>query len=210
VGAQCQPGLGRHPETGGHPGLHHDHVIGAVADPGLEPGVGAQGEQVAAASLAAGDPCRVAQAGQPGLATRRQQVDRIVEQGMQAHPDGLGLRLVVAEDDRDLDLAGAQQLERVERMRVGHADLQARMRSASVATAAGTSELFAGREGGEATRRRSVPRGGELGAGGIDAAADLGGAGGEQLPGRGWADPAAVLAAGAERRLGLEAGRGVG
>jgi hypothetical protein len=45
---------------------------------------------VAAASLAAGDPRRVAQGGQPALATRRQDVDRIVEQVMKADPAGSG------------------------------------------------------------------------------------------------------------------------
>jgi dihydrofolate reductase len=50
---------------------------------------------VAAAALAAGDPRRVAQRGQTALATGRQQVDRIVEQVMQAHPGRLGLGLVM-------------------------------------------------------------------------------------------------------------------
>ena len=40
---------------------------------------------------------------------------------VQADVVGLGLGLVVAEDDRDVDLAGAQQLERLGRMRVGQA-----------------------------------------------------------------------------------------
>jgi hypothetical protein len=61
---RASPGLGRDPEAGGDQRLHHDHVVGAVADPRIEPGVGAHGQQVAAASLAAGDPRRVAQGGQ--------------------------------------------------------------------------------------------------------------------------------------------------
>jgi hypothetical protein len=46
---------------------------------------------------------------------------------MQANAGRLGVGLVVAENDRDLDLAGAQQLDGVGRMRVGQADLQTRM-----------------------------------------------------------------------------------
>ena len=79
VRAQGETGLGRDPEAGGDQRLHHDHVVGAGADPRIEPGVGAHGQQVAAAALAAGDPRRVAQGGEPTLATRRQQIDRIVE-----------------------------------------------------------------------------------------------------------------------------------
>jgi hypothetical protein len=46
---------------------------------------------------------------------------------MQADVVGLGLGLVVAEDDRDVDLAGAQQFQRLGRMGVGQGDLQVRM-----------------------------------------------------------------------------------
>ena len=46
--------------------------------------------------------------------TSRQQVDRVVEQVVQADVVGLGSHLVVAEHERDIDLPGPQQLERLE------------------------------------------------------------------------------------------------
>ena len=208
---RARPGLGRHPEPGGHQRLHHDHVVGAVADPRIEPGVGAQGQQVAAAALAAGDPGRVAQGGQPALAPRRQQVDRIVEQVMQADAGRLGLGLVVAEDDRDLDLAGAQQLERLGRMRVGQADLQARMPARQRRHRRRHERSDRRGEAGEAHAAGGQPHvGGELRAGGIDAADDLGGAVGQQLPGRGEPDPAADPLQQLRAGLGLEPGEVVG
>jgi hypothetical protein len=127
VCAQRPPGLGGHAQPGRDQGLHHDHVVGDVADPGIEPGVGADRQQVPAAALAAGDPGRAAQGLDAGLGQRGEQVDRIVHEVMQAHTRRLGLGLVVAEDDRDLELAGAQELDRLGRVHVGDADLQARV-----------------------------------------------------------------------------------
>jgi hypothetical protein len=43
----------------------------------------------------------------------RQQVQRIVEEVMQADAARFGFGFVVAEDDRGVDLAGAQQLQRL-------------------------------------------------------------------------------------------------
>jgi hypothetical protein len=100
------------PQAGGDQGLHHDHVVGRVADLRLVALVGAERKQVAAAPVAAGDPGGVAKRGQSGSAVWGQQVDRVVEQVVQVDAVGLGLGLVIAEDDRDVDLAGAQQLER--------------------------------------------------------------------------------------------------
>ena len=64
---------------------------------------------------------------EPARAAGRQQVHRVVEQVVQADAGRLGLGLVVAEDDRHLDLARPQQLERLGRMGVRQADLQAGM-----------------------------------------------------------------------------------
>ena len=126
---------------------------------------------------------------------------------MQAHPGGLGLGLVVAEDDRDLDLAGAQQLERVERMRVGQADLQPGMPGRQRRQRRRHERSVRRGEGGEAHAAGvQSDVGGELRAGGIDAADDLGGAVGQQLPGRGEPDPAADPLQQLRAGLGLEPG----
>jgi hypothetical protein len=211
VGAQGQARQGRHAQSGGHQRLHDHHVVRGVADPRLEPLVRAQGEQVAAAPLAAGDPGLVAQGGQPAPAAGREQVDRIVEQRMQPDAGRLGLGLVVAEDDRDLDLAGPQQLERLGRMRVGQADLQAWMRGGQPRHRVRDERPDGRGEPGQAHPPGAQPHvSGELCVGGIDAADDLGCAIGQQLPGRGETDAAADPLEQLRAGLGLQPGDVVG
>jgi hypothetical protein len=53
-----------------------------------------------------------------------QQVQGIVEQVVQADVFWFRFCVVVAEDDRDVDLAGAQQFECLGWLRVGQTDLQ--------------------------------------------------------------------------------------
>jgi hypothetical protein len=127
MGTEGQPRDCRHAQPGNHQRLHHDHVVGRVADSRLKAFVGTQREQVAATPFAAGDPGRIVQCSEFAYPALRKQVHRIVEQVVESDVVGLGLGLVVAEDDRDVDLAGAQQLERLGRMRVGQRDLQVGM-----------------------------------------------------------------------------------
>ena len=56
-----------------------------------------------------------------------QQVQRIVEQVVQADAFRFGVGVVVAEDDRDVDLAGAQQFQCLGWLGAGQADLQTGM-----------------------------------------------------------------------------------
>ena len=130
---------------------------------------------------------------------------------MEADPGGLGLGLVVAEDDRDLDLAGAQQLDRFGRMRVGQADLQARMPARQRRHRRRHERSDRRGEGGQAHAAGGQPHvGGQLRAGGVDPPDDLGGAVGQQLPGRGEPDPAADPLQQLRAGLGLEPGEVVG
>jgi hypothetical protein len=98
----------------------------------------------------------------------------------------------VPEDDRDLDLAGAQQLDRFGRMPVGQADLEVRMPGRQRRHRRGHERSYRRGEGGQADAAGGQPEvRRQLGAGGIDAPDDLGGSLGQQLPGRGEPDPAA-------------------
>ena len=82
VGAQRQAGLRRHAEPGGHQRLHDDHVVGGVADPRFEPGVGAHGQHVAAAASAAGNPSRpAAPSRRAQAASKADRPDRRVDDG---------------------------------------------------------------------------------------------------------------------------------
>jgi hypothetical protein len=108
-------------------------------------------------------------------------------------------------------LAGTQQLERVERMRVGHADLQARIPVRQRRQRRRHERSVRRGEGGEAHAAGVQSHvGGELRAGGIDAADDLGGAVGQQLPGGGEPNPAADPLQQLRAGLGLEPGEVVG
>ena len=130
---------------------------------------------------------------------------------MKADPRGLGLGLVVAEDDRDLDLACAQQIDRFGRMRVGQVDLQARMPARQRRHRRRHERPDRRGEGGQAHASGGQPHvGGQLRAGGIDPADDLGGAVGQQLPGRGEPDPTADSLHQLRAGLGLEPAKVVG
>jgi hypothetical protein len=167
--------------------------------------------QVAAAAVAARDPCRVAQGAQPALGALRQHVDRIVEQVVQADAGRLGLGLVVAEDDRDLDLAGAQELDRLGWMRVYQVDLEARMALGQLRHRGRHERSDRRGEAGQAHAAGGQAHvGGQLGAGGVDAPDDLGGALGQQPPGGGEPDPAAHALQQLRAGLRLEPGEVVG
>jgi hypothetical protein len=93
-------------------------------------------------------------------------------------------------------------------MRVGQADLRPGCLLASVATRRGTSDPIAEAKPARRTRPAVSPDvGGQLRAGGIDAPDDLGGAVGQQLPGRGEPDPAADPLQQLRAGLGLEPAR---
>ena len=100
------------------------------------------------------------------------------------------LGLVVAEDDRDLDPTGAQELNRFERMRVGQADLEARMPARQHRYCRWHERPDRRSERGEPHAARGQSDvGRQLRAGGVDPPDDLGRAVGEQLPGRREPDP---------------------
>jgi len=95
---------------------------------------------------------------------------------MQANAVGLGLALVVAKDERDLDLAGAQHVEGLGRMRIGEADSQAGMLAGQQADRLRQQRADRGGEAGQSYVAGVEPDvGGQLGVGGIDASDDLGG-----------------------------------
>jgi hypothetical protein len=118
----------------------------------------------------------------------------------------LGFGVVVAEDDRELHLAGAQQLDRLGRMRVDQADLQARVPGGQRGHDLRHERPEGGGEAGQAhATGGQADVGGELRAGGVDAPEDLGRALGQQLPGRGEADAAADPLQQLRAGLGLQA-----
>ena len=115
--------------------------------------------------------------------------------------------VVVAEDDRNVDPSGAQQLQRLGRLRVDQADLQAGMPVGQRGHRSRDERADHGREAGQPYPPGAQPDvGGQLGVRGIDPPEDLGGPGGQQLPGGGEPDsapgPLQQLSAG----LGLEPG----
>jgi hypothetical protein len=83
-------------------------------------------------------------------------------------------------------------------------------RFARVASAAGTSDPFAEAKAPSRTRPAFSRTWAELGSGAVDAADDLGGAVGEQLPGRGEPDPSADPLQQLSAGLGLEPGEVMG
>ena len=130
---------------------------------------------------------------------------------MEADPGRLGLGLVVAEDDGDLDLAGAQQFDRFWRVRVRQADLEARMPARQRRYRRRHERSDRRGEGGDAHSAGGQPHvGGQLRAGGIDPSDDLGGAVGQELPGGGEPDPSADALQQLRAGLGLQPGEMVG
>ncbi len=104
---------------------------------------------------------------------------------MQSYAVGLGLGLVVPEDHGDLDLAGAQQLERLGRVGVGEGDLEVRVLLRQCGHGAGKQRADGRREARQPHPPGTQPDvGRQLGAGRVDAPEDLGGSVGEQPPGR--------------------------
>jgi hypothetical protein len=130
---------------------------------------------------------------------------------VQADPARLGLGLVVAEDDRHVDPAGAQQLQRLGRMGVGQADLQARMPARQRGHRARHQGPDRGGEAGQAHPSRTQSYvGGELRVGGVDAADDLGRTVGQQQTRLGEADAAPDPLQQLRAGLGLEPAEVVG
>jgi hypothetical protein len=124
---------------------------------------------------------------------------------VQAYVVRLGRGLVVAEDDRDIDLAGAQQFQRLGRVRVGDADPQAGMLAGQRCCRPRCQGADGGREAGQAHPSGGQPHmGGELRVGGFDPADDLGGSKREQLAGLSEPDTAADPLQQLRARLGLE------
>ena len=118
-----------------------------------------------------------------------------------------GFGVVVAEDDRDVDLAGAQQFQRLGWLRVGQADLQAGMPVGQRGHRPRDERADHGREAGQAYPPGAQPDvGGQFGVGGVDPPEDLGGPGGQQLPGGGEPDPAPGPLQQLRAGLGLEPG----
>jgi dihydrofolate reductase len=207
VGAQGQPRAGCHAQAGGDQRLHHDHVVGRVADPGFEPFLGTHRQQVDAAPVAAGDPGGVAQCGQGLPGPGGQHIQRIVEQVMQADAVWFGFGVVVAEDDRDVDLAGAQQFQRLGWLRVGQADLQAGVLVGQRCHRPRDERADHGREAGHAHPPGAQSHVcGQFGVGGIDSPDDLGRPSGQQLTGGGEPDPAPGPLQQLRAGLGLEPG----
>ena len=172
---------------------------------GSKPSARAHRQQVAAAQLAAGDPRCVAQRLERAPPAGREQVDRIVEQVVEADVGGLGVGLVVAEADRDVDLAGAQQLERLGRVHVEQRDLQLGVARGQRRHRPRHERADRGREAGEPhAPGGEADVGGELRARGVDPADDLRRPVREQLPGRREPDAAADPLEELRARLRLE------
>jgi len=108
-------------------------------------------------------------------------------------------------------LPGAQELDRLGRMRVGEADLQARMPGRQRRHRRRHERSDRGGEAGHAHPAGGQPDvGGQLRAGGIDPPDDLGGAVGQQPAGRGEPDPPADALQQLRAGLGLEPGEVMG
>jgi hypothetical protein len=126
---------------------------------------------------------------------------------VEADAGRLGLGLVVAEDDRDVDPAGAQQLDRLGRMGVGQGDLQAPVLAGQRRHGGRHQRSDRRGEAREAHAPGGQPHvGRQLRAGRVDPADDLGGAVGQQLPGRRQPDTAADPLQQLRAGLGLEPG----
>jgi hypothetical protein len=128
-GALCErsePGVGD-AHAGGNEGLHEHHVVGGVGDVRSEAGASAILEQMGAAALAAGDPRGIAMVGQSSGTVVGEQVGRVAEQVDEPDVVVLGRRLVVAEDQGDVDVPGSQQLENLRGVGVDDVQLEARM-----------------------------------------------------------------------------------
>jgi hypothetical protein len=97
------------PHARGDQCLLDDDVVAGVRDGRDEARLVAGVEELAAAVLAARDPGGVAVACQCLAGFEAEQVHRVVEQVRGA--DVVRGRVVVAEDDRDVDLPGPQQIE---------------------------------------------------------------------------------------------------
>ena len=126
---------------------------------------------------------------------------------MEADVLRLGLCVVVAEDDRDVDLAGAQQLQRLGWAGVGQSDLQTGVVRGQGRHGVRDERADHGGEAGEAHPAGGQPDVcGELGVGDLEPPEDLGRPAGQQLPGGGEPDAAPGPLQQLRAGLGLEPG----
>ena len=124
---------------------------------------------------------------------------------MQAHSLRLGLCLVVPEDDRDLDLAGAEQLQGLGWMGVGQRDLQVGMLLCERGQGAGHQRPDRRGEAGQPYPTGVQPDvRGQLRVGRIQPTEDLGSPGGQEIPGGGEPDTASDALEELRARFGLE------
>jgi peptidoglycan/LPS O-acetylase OafA/YrhL len=203
-GAERESGQQREAESGTDQGLDGDEVVGGEGHLRGEAGGRALLEQVLPAAVAAGDPALGGEPGQIGgphlresggrkrLAVGRgvggsDQVNGLVEEHLLAEVGfvrrGLALREfgVVAEDQRDVHVAGAEHAERFGRLGLGQPEVHARVLVAQHRRGDRHDRAERGRERGQPQAPRAQPAvDGEFVLGGVETAYDFGGPFGEE------------------------------